>query len=443
MASKLKPQAAPDRRVSLVYEAVAELKPDPRNPRLHSRAQIRQIAASIRSFGFAAPLLVDRTGTLICGAGRLEAARSLGMAHVPVVRLEDLSPQQARALSIADNRLVETSRWDQGLLAVHLKELSQLDLDFDLEATGFSTGEIDLKIEGLDAPAPEPEEEPFPSGPAVTRVGDLWTLDRHSLLCGDARDPQSYARLMGDAKASVVFTDPPWNVPVKGHVSGKGKRQHREFAMATGEMSAAEFTAFAGQVMGQLAAYSTPGSVHFVCIDWRHVYELIAAGRAHYDALINLCVWTKTNGGMGSLYRSAHELVTVWRNGSGPHRNNVELGRFGRARTNVWSYPGFSGLSRSEDADLTAQHPTPKPVAMIADALMDVSARGEVALDVFLGSGATLQAAERVGRVCRGMELDPLYADLAIRRWRRLTGQTAFLEGDGRSFDAIEAEAGR
>lgn len=443
MRVRSKPAGATQRRVTLTYLPLSELKPDPRNPRVHKRPQIRQIARSIEAFGFAAPILVDRDSMILAGHGRALAAQSLGMTEAPVVRLEDLTPEQARALAIADNRLVETSRWDDQLLAVHLQELSALDLSFDLETTGFSVAEIDLKIEGLNAPEPEAQEQPVPAGPAVTRAGDLWTLGPHRLLCGDARSPESYGRLMGEGRAAVVFTDPPYNVPVRGHVSGKGRRRHAEFAMAAGEMSGAEFTAFVGQVMSQLAAWSLPGSVHFVCIDWRHVFELIAAGRMHYGELINLCVWAKTNGGMGSLYRSAHELVTVWRNGPGPHRNNVELGRFGRARTNVWSYSGFSGLSRAEDADLTSQHPTPKPVAMIADALMDVSARGEVVLDAFLGSGSTLQAAERVGRVCHGLELDPLYVDLAIRRWRRLTGQTAFLSDSGESFDAIEAEGGR
>jgi DNA methylase len=316
--------------------------------------------------------------------------------------------------------------------------LSGLDLDFSLEATGFTIGEIDLKIQAVDeAPdAPDPDEAPVPAGPEVAQLGDLWTLGPHKLLCGDALDAASYARLMGEDRAAMVFTDPPYNVAIDGNVTGKGKVHHREFAMATGEMSEPQFVAFLTQACELMAEHSTNGSVHFVCMDWGHLYPLMTAGRSAYDAMLNICVWTKPHGGLGGVYRSAHEMVVVFKNGRGPHRNNVQMGRFGRNRTNVWAYAGANGFGRGEDADLTSQHPTPKPVAMIADAMLDVTAPRDIVLDVFMGSGATLIAAQRVGRVCRGIEMDPLYVDLTIPRWQRLTGQDA-IRADGASFNAL------
>lgn len=361
---------------------------------------------------------------------------------MPVLRLDHLSEAQARAFAIADNRLAETSSWDEQLLAQHFKVLSELDLDFSLEATGFSIGEIDLKIEGLADPAEvdEAEEAPPPSGPAVAQPGDLWILGPHKLLCGDALDRKSYARLMGDERAAMVFTDPPYNVPIDGHVSGKGKQRHREFAMGVGEMSQDQFIGFLAKACGCMAEVSAPGALHYVCMDWAHLFELISAGRQAYDGLINICVWAKPNGGMGSLYRSAHEFVAVFKKAGAAHRNNVQLGKFGRNRTNVWSYPGGGGFGRGEEADLTSQHPTPKPVAMIADAILDVTERRDLILDPFCGSGSTLMAAHRLGRLARAIEMDPLYVDLTIRRWSRLTGEAAVRE-DGARFDTLETLA--
>ena len=426
-------------RLALEYLPLDALILDPENARLHKPAQIKQIAKSIQAFAFNAPILIDRDAKVIAGHGRVLACRHLGWSEVPVVRLDHLTPAQARAFAIADNRLAETSSWDEKILAGHFKILAELDLDFSLEATGFSIGEIDLKIEGLEAgedDAPDPDEAEVQPGPAVAQPGDLWTLGRHSVLCGDALAPESYARLMGKDLAAMVFADPPYNVPIEGHVSGKGKHHHREFAMAAGEMSEAQFTDFLTTACQLMAKASADGALNFLCMDWAHLYPLLTAGRAAYDGLVNICVWAKPNGGMGGLYRSAHELVLVFKKGRAPHRNNVQLGKFGRNRTNVWSYPGGGGFGRGEEADLTAQHPTPKPVAMIADAMLDVTQRGDLVLDPFLGSGSTLMAAERVGRVCRGIEMDPLYVDLTIRRWQRLTGDVAVRQ-DGVTFDAL------
>lgn len=420
--------------------ATADIHPDPQNARAHSKAQIRKIARSIERFEFNTPMLVDRDLKIISGHGRWEACQLLGRTSVPVIRLEHLTPEQARAFAIAENRLVELSTWDEEALAVHFKALAELDLDFSLEDTGFSMGEIDLFIEGADATngGNNAADALPPIGPAVCRPGDLWLLGNHKVLCGDSLEVESYRALLEAERVAAVFSDPPYNVAINGHVSGKGKRQHREFAMATGEKSGPEFVIFLTKACEHAAAFSEDGAVHFVCMDWRHAGELLAAGRQAYDELLNIAVWTKNNGGMGSLYRSAHELVFVFRHGRAAHRNNVQLGRFGRNRTNVWNYPGANTFLRSaEDADLMAQHPTPKPVAMVADALLDVTARGDLVLDAFLGSGSTLMAAERIGRRCRGIELDPLYVDLTIRRWQRYTGEAAILAGTGEQFDDL------
>jgi DNA modification methylase len=346
---------------------------------------------------------------------------------------------------IADNRLTENSAWNEILLGEQLKALSDVELDFSLEATGFEMAEIDLRIESL-RPATSTGQDPADLVPearslTVTRLGDWWRLGHHRLLCGDALDAVSHARLMGDQFASVVFTDPPFNVPIDGHATGLGKKQHREFAMACGEMTKAEFTEFLHKACTRLAQSSRDGAIHFICMDWRHVGELLDAGLSVYDEFKNICVWVKDNGGMGSLYRSQHEFVLVFKHGKTSHRNNIRLGQYGRYRTNIWSYAGANSFSRKTvEGDLLEFHPTTKPVRLVADAILDVSARGEIVLDSFLGSGTTLIAAERTGRICYGMELDPQYVDTAIRRWQSLTGLSATHGTSNRSFNELEQE---
>jgi DNA methylase len=391
------------------------------------------------------PILVDAQLKVIAGHGRVLACAELGLTEVPTVRLEHLSDAQARAFMIADNRLTENSEWDERLLAEQLKELSTLELDFSLEATGFEMGEIDLRIEGL---TPEPERDDpadvlpeVQTGPAVTRPGDLWLLGPHRVLCGSALEESAYTALMQGETAAMVFTDPPFNRRID-QVSGLGAIHHREFAMASGELSEAEFTAFLSRTCSLLARHSVEGSLHFICMDWRHMGELLAAGRETYTELKNLCVWTKDNGGMGSLYRSQHELVFVFKHGHAGHRNNVQLGQFGRNRSNVWRYAGASSFARhSDEGNLLALHPTVKPVAMVADAILDCTARGEVVLDAFLGSGTTVIAAQHVGRYCYGLELDPLYVDTIIRRWQAFSGDEARHAASGQSFNDHEMEA--
>ena len=428
-------------RLQLTYRVTASLKGDPSNPRAHTPAQIAGIARSIETFGFNVPILIDGDGTVIAGHGRLAAAIKLGMSEVPTVMAGHLSAAQRQAYMIADNRLTDLSKWDERLLGEVLRDLSVAELDFDLDAIGFSVGEIDFRIEALDKPsADDSADGPIEiSGTPITREGDLWFLGRHRLLCGSALDPELWGRLMSGQLASVAFTDPPYNVKVHGHVSGLGKVRHREFAMASGEMDRDEFIEFLETAFRLMAKHSVPASIHFAAIDWKHVPEMITAGEAAFTELKNICVWQKPAGGMGALYRSQHELFFVWKSGSGRHRNNVELGRNGRTRTNIWAHPSAAGFRHSEGGDLLADHPTCKPVALVADAILDVSKRDEIVIDPFMGSGTTIIAAERVGRIAYGIELDPLYVDAAIRRFEKLTGQEALHE-DGRPFSEIAIE---
>ena len=433
-------------KLTIHYLPISSLKPDPKNPRKHSDRQVRLLAKSIKVVGFNVPVLVDANLNIIAGHGRILAAQLLGLQEVPTIALEHLTEAQARAFMIADNRLTEIAAWDDQLLGEQLKTLAELDLDFSLEVTGFTMGEIDLRIEGLEsAEAKDNEADVFPpppAGPSVTQLGDLWLLGDHRILCGNALDASSYRLLMEDRHAAMVFTDPPFNVAIDGHVSGLGIIKHREFAMASGEMSETEFVSFLTRACALMARHSIDGRIQFVCMDWRHSWELLEAGRLAFTELKNICVWVKDNGGMGSLYRSQHELIFVFKHGRAAHRNNVELGKNGRYRTNIWHYPGANSFARKTDeGNLLEMHPTVKPVAMVADAILDCSARGDIVPDPFLGSGTTLLAAERTGRTCYGLELDPLYIDTIIRRWQKYTGGSAVHAASGKLFDDLAAGA--
>jgi len=416
----------PRHPLHIVYEPTAALRPDPANARRHSPRQIAQIARSMATFGPIVPILVDATGRIVAGHGRWLAAQELGLAQVPTIPVTHLSEAERRAFMLADNRLTENSEWDPALLRTQLRELASIDVDFSLEVTGFDLPEIDLIVSDvLEGGGSDRDDAPLLPAPAVSRVGDIWLLGDHRLACGSALDATVYAALMGEDRAALVFTDPPYNVPIKGHVSGLGKHQHREFIQASGEMNRAEFADFLRASYRLMAAYSESGSLVYVCCDWRHVCDFHDAADGLFTAR-NLVVWNKGAGAMGSLYRSQHELIWVFKFGGDAHTNNVQLGRFGRSRTNVWDYPGANAFARKGDErDLLALHPTVKPVAMVADALMDASHRGEIVLDPFAGSGTTVIAAERAGRRARAVELDPLYADVAVRRWERMTGRSA------------------
>ena len=416
------------------------LRPFARNARTHSPKQIAQIAASIREFGFNNPILIDRDGEIIAGHGRVAAAKKLGLETVPCVRLEHLSEAQKRAYILTDNRLAEKAGWDREILAIELQHLTEIEVDFDVTVTGFEMAEVDLLLGAGDKPdAKSDPADTVPTvadGPAVTRSGDVWQIGRHRLICGDALAPETYTQLLAGEQAQMIFTDPPYNVKIDGHVSGLGAARHREFAMASGEMSETEFTGFLSKVFANLVDASADGAIHFVCMDWRHQGEVLAAARGTYSELKNLCVWAKTNGGMGSLYRSQHELVFVFKSGRAPHINNVELGTHGRYRTNVWSYAGANAFSATRDDDL-AMHPTVKPVALVADAILDCSKRKGLVLDAFGGSGTTLIAAERTGRRGAAIEIDPHYCDVIVRRLAKACNLAATLEATGQSFDEV------
>ena len=376
--------------LQIVYRRVSDLSLGPTNPRVHSDRQIRQIAESIRAFGFNVPVLIDSKERVIAGHGRLLACPLVGIKEVPTIMLDNLTETQARAFMIADNRLTENAAWDDRLLAEQLKALSEVELDFSLEATGFEVGEIDLMIEGL-SPATKGEQDTADEFPdetnkvQVSRLHDLWQLDKHRVLCADATEPPSYGELMAGQKAAVAFIDPPHNVRIDGHATGLCKTSHSEFRMPSAEMTEFEFTDFLTSALTCLAANCIDGAIAYVCMDWRHLMEQLTAGRRVNLELKNLCVWEKDNAAMGSFYRSQHELIFVFKSGKGPHRNN------GRYRTNVWHYPGANSFSRTtDDGNVLARHPTVKPVAMVADAIMDCSARGDIVLDGFLGSGTTV-----------------------------------------------------
>jgi DNA modification methylase len=428
--------------LAIEQTSVHALKPKDRNARTHTKRQIRQIANSISRFGFTNPILTDDNLSILAGHGRLEAAKYLGMTAVPSIRLSHMSEAEKRAYVIADNQIALKAGWDRETLAIEMQEL--INIGFEVELTGFETAEIDLILDDLqfsstEARAPE-DEHPAPAdGPAITRPGDLWLLGPHRLLCADARSPEAYQGIFGQDRADLVFTDPPYNVRVDGHVSGLGKVRHREFAMASGEMTDEEFTSFLTCVFERMSEVSRDGALHYICMDWRHLHATLSAGRTVYSSFLNLCVWNKNNGGMGSLYRSKHELILLFKVGTASHINNVELGRHGRNRTNVWDYAGVNTFKVDRLNEL-AMHPTVKPVALIADAITDASRRSNIILDAFVGSGSTIIAAEKSGRRAYGIEIDPLYVDVAIQRWQSFTGKQARLANSNATFEIV-AEA--
>ncbi len=426
----------------IIERSISQLRPHPRNARRHSKKQIRQIADSIERFGFTNPVLVSDDGEIIAGHGRVAAAKLLGMSCVPTLALSHLSEAERRAYVLADNKLALNAGWDQEMLAIELQGL--MELDFDLSLTGFSLAEIDLVLEGaadsrVDRPEGQENVIPAISDVAVSRRGDVWQLGRHRLICGDARLVADYQTLLSGEAVGLIFTDPPYNVPIAGHVSGLGRVKHQDFAMGVGEMSEDGFIAFLKETLGAAASCCRDGAIAFVCMDWRHMGELLMAGKSVFSELKNLCVWNKTNGGMGTFYRSKHELIFVFKVGTAPHTNSFGLGDTGRYRTNVWDYPGISSITASRSDEL-AMHPTVKPVALVADAIKDCSKRGDIILDAFAGSGTTLIAAHKTGRTARLMEYDPCYCDTIIRRFEAYTGKMATLVGTNKSFEDMAEE---
>lgn len=420
------------------------IKPNPRNAHTHSKKQIGQIADSIDAFGFTVPVIIDETSTLLAGHGRFEAAKLRGLKKIPAIRLRGLSEAKKRALLLADNKIAENAGWDRERLAIELPELAELLIEesLDISITGFEPVEIDTLLSDFEESAADPADDiqaDWLSLAPVSQPGDVWQLGPHRLLCGDARDTVNLDRLLGDEQAAMAFLDPPYNVKIAS-VVGRGRTKHSEFAMASGEMSRQEFVGFLSESLGNAATHSCAGAVHYVCIDWRHVGELREAGQQTYGEMLNLVVWVKSNAGQGSFYRSQHELIGVFRVGDAPHLNNVKLGRHGRSRSNVWRYPGVNSFRAGRIDELSA-HPTPKPVALAADAMKDCTRRRDIVLDTFCGSGTTLMAAERVGRRAYCLELEPRYVDVTVRRWQAFTRRDAVHVETGGTFDERALES--
>jgi len=427
--------------VAVNYLPIETLTTQSNNARTRSKQQIRQIATSIKEFGFTNPVLIDRTNKIIAGHGRVAAAQLLGIKRVPTIRLENLTENQIRAYIIADNRLAENADWDNNILAAELQHLLTVDGEFDATVTGFEVPEIDLILQ--EAAEKQVEDDVFDfeeTNYAVTKHGDAWHLGKHRIYCGDALNEKSCADLMQGRLAAAVFTDPPYNDLFDGYVAGFGRIHHREFAMASGEMSVVEYTEFLSKTFHNLEQNSEDGSLHFVCLDWRHLPEVLAASQGIFSEFKNMCIWVKESSGQGSLYRSRHELVLVFKSGRAKHRNNIQLGQFGRYRTNVWEYPRVRSLAKNGEEQLSGLHPTIKPVTMVADAILDCTSRDDVVLDPFLGSGTTVIAAERTGRICFGMDLDPRYVDTVVHRWQAFTKLEAIHQTTGQTFAAREKE---
>ena len=424
------------------YISIDQLTPMPGAPRKHPKSQIQSLIKSFEAFGQVLPILIDGECRIISGHAQWEAAKRLGMTEVMVIRVEHLDEVRTKALILALNRLGDLSKWDDEALNTILLDLHAMDLEFDIEATGFNGIEIELRIEDLGGGLDDVNQIVVGDGPAITQLGDVWQLGTHRLICGNALEQASWAMLMDDERATIIVTDPPFNCPIDGHVSGLGQHKHRDFAMAVGEMTSSEFTAFLQSAMALAHQWSDPGSVHYWCMDWRNVVEIGSAGNAVYKRFLNMAVWAKNRPGMGSFYRSQHELIFVFARDGAPSRNNVQLGRFGRSRSNVWHYPSAASLARTaEEGNPLAMHPMVKPLALICDMLLDASVKGDIVVDPFGGSGTTLIAAEKLGRTARLIELDPAYCDTIIRRWQRWTGEAAVRASDAAAFADLEAQS--
>ncbi|TIP29645.1 MAG: DNA modification methylase [Mesorhizobium sp.] len=421
--------------------SISEVRVSPHAVRNHSSGKIRKLVKHIEKFGQIIPIIIEGGGYVVDGHARLAAVQKAGLTHVLTIDISHLPEADRRAIRLALNRLGEDGIWDKKVLARELRYL--MEVGYELDLTGFDTLEIENTIEmDIDAPGDVEEldarllvEKP------VSKLGDIWILanaaSTHRLACGDCRDEDLLQRLFDGLSASVCFTDPPYNVPIEGFVSGLGKASHQEFAMASGEMSPEQFGAFLRAVLIATFGRLAEGGLAYVCMDWRHIADLITAAGAIGLELVNLAVWVKTNPGMGSFLRSQHELVAIFKKAGERHRNNVELGKHGRSRSNVWPYRGVNVMG--PERHLLSEHPTVKPSAMVADSLRDSSKPGDIVFDPFLGSGTTLLAAERSRRICFGVEIEPRFVDLAIRRWQAETGVSAVRLSDGLTFDEAQA----
>lgn len=415
---------------------------NPHNARVHSEGQIRKVQRSMAVSGALAPVVLDEGWTILAGHARVEGARRAKMATIPVVQVFGLSEAQKRAFLLADNRIGEDAGWNREFLAAQLPELTAVleEAGYSIEDTGFEIAELDeLTADFEHGSDPDDEvSDKAVSGPPVLRPGELVQLGGHRLLIGDARIAASIDQLVGQNRPAAAFLDVPYNQPAKA-IGGRGQFKHGNFAFGSGELTRPEFVTFLTESLGNAARVSAPGAVHFVCIDWRHVRDVIEAGEALYGDFIDLVVWNKTIGGQGRPYRSQHELICVFRVGTGKHRDNVQMGRFGRNRSNVWTYAGMNAFGAGRMENLSA-HPTVKPLRLVADAIKDCTRPGDFVLDTFVGSGTSILAAERVGRRALAMEISPNYGDVAVRRWQAATRADARLVETGQPFDALAIE---
>lgn len=422
-----------------------QLKPNPYKVRTHPKDQIDEVAESIKTFGFVVPIVADQKKVIILGTARYLAAVKRRLQRVPVLILEDISDAKARALAIADNKIAEKAGWDRKALATELTELRELliEEDIEIEVTGFSAAEIDQIVIDMEEDSRDPADEvplELLKNEPVSQFGDVWLLGAHKLGCSDAGDLDWLRGFMNGERADMAFEDIPYNRK-PNDIGNKGRIQHGQFAMASGELSDGQYREKVHTWLSTASAVSRDDAVHYVCMDWRICPEVIQTARNVYGAMLNLVVWAKANAGMGSFYRSQHELIGVFRVGQSPHRNNVQLGKFGRSRSNLWSYAGVNGFRAGRMDELQA-HPTPKPVGLVADAIRDCTRRDDVVLDTFVGSGTTLLAAERVGRRAFCLDIEPHYVDATIRRWQAFTRRDAVHADSGRTFNEL-AERGR
>ena len=422
------------------FLGIHEITDSKRSARTHSAKQIRKLAKSISRFGFINPVIVDAKGSVVCGTARLAAAQKLGLNRIPIIRAIHLSEHEIKAYRLADNRIAEDGRWNNELLRIELNEILEIDEDFELTLTGFDTVEIDeILIDERGGGTEREDSVPdVHAVPHVTQRGDVWWIGNHRVLCGDARDVEAITGALHGDIPRLSAIDPPYNVPIAGHVSGLGRHKHGDFAMASGEMDRDTFVEFLKESLNALRQISLDGSLHFVFMDWRHIRDLIEAGEAVFEEFKNLVVWRKSNAGMGTFYRSQYELVAIFKSGREPHVNNFELGQNGRYRTNVWDYEGCTSMGKNRD-DALSMHPTVKPTDMISDLIRDCTNRGDVVLDTFAGSGTTLVAAEQTDRTAVLVEYDPAYVDVILQRASEAVGVEPIHEETGLTLSQMQA----
>jgi DNA modification methylase len=406
-----------------------------RRTRTHSAKQIAQLTTAIQAFGEIVPLVIDEYDVLLDGYARYEVYQRLGMKDAAVIQISHLGPEEKRLFALSCNRLAEMAEWDETALRIEFEELLVLDPDIELELSAFQYAEVDQLLDNATSAVEEQETAPLPRrdmSPA-TRPGDLWLLDEHRLLCGNALEADAYDTLLRGEVAQMAVTDMPYNVPISGHVCGLGTVKHREFVMGAGEFTPREFTAFMHTALCLIAKNTIPAGIVYAFMDFRSIRELLEAGSEVPLEYKQLCIWVKTNAGLGGFYRNQHELVAVFKNGPGKHINNFGLGER-RYRTNVWRAAGVNVFRAGRMKDLEA-HPTVKPTVLFTDAMRDCSRRNGIILDPFAGSGTVFLAAERTGRVGRGIEIDPHYCDVAVQRWQAATGRKVIHAITGRTYD--------